>query len=252
MKLLFLFTLFAGWEGVHIKPGDVEVNIFNESCSMAQLSAVQSSVQILVDLSNRFDPDVTYSYTGFTNQRGWGDFNKDPDNVTFTFDCTDGLLPGFNGQTVPIDNCNSFMSTDHTRCSDGSKRYLTDAGMMIGSHVPEWRIGAVALHEGTHGLWLVDHSTVSGSVMQTLVGVTELSVQIQKVWSGDTFCAVRARLAEVGKVPKEWPVTLPTADDNANLHIPRLEFLGVWWELLMLSDRVSTWTAVGAKLVPVC
>jgi len=252
---LHAYSLFPNWEGVHIKAGEVEINIFNDNCNPSQVSAVQSSVRMLVELSNRFDPEVTYSYKGFTDQRGWTDpttWNKDPDNVVFTFDCTDGLLADFNGQAAPIDNCTAYWNNDPTRCSDGSQRYLTDAGIMIGNHVPEWRIAVTTLHEAGHGIWLLDHSINPGSTMISKQFYTEKSSQIQKVWGQDTFCAIKDKLASVNRAPKEWPPVSATIDDYANLHVPRVRWIGFWWKLLLLSDRESGWPEVHASPLQDC
>jgi len=243
------YSLFPNWQGVHFKPGiNVELNIFNDLCSPTQLEAVQSSVRILAFLSNRMDPEVTYEYTGAAAQPGWGVWNRSPDNVTITFDCTDGLIGTFAGQSASIHNCIQIRPNNREYCLDGSKRYITGSWIKIGSHVPDWRIGVIALHEGGHAVWLLNHSRVAGSVMQDGVFYNEKSSQIQKVWSQDTFCAVKDKLEEVGRFPKEWPPTLPTLDDYANVHIPKIYWFGIDWELILLSDRISTWPE--ARAVP--
>ncbi len=244
---------FGNWEEIFWKKGiTIQFDFYSTLCSESQRTALIEQYQYVIEDLNAQDPDRTYEYIGTTDESDWGDWaeSKVAGFGIVTLECAlQADLFGNNiGDGVPIDNCSGQDPDDYTLCSDGSKRYLIDAGMRVAIETPDHFLKSVLTQEFGHAALTFDHSNVPGSSMVHGAFNTEYSAQFLEIWSHDDRCAMHSKIPNM----TEWPVKTSVLDDRNWMHIPYVKFIGTW-EMVWVKDAITgKYGPEGAKPVPTC
>jgi len=240
------------WDTYYPKGYNVVFDFHVNTCNEAQAAAIERAVDnYTVYTMNQQDPHRTYTYQGRVSE-----FTVDNEVVSIGCqareDMTYSEWPNgtkrYNeGETIPQDNCRLPMPGDVTRCIRNVPRHLTGASIKICDCVSADNIGWIIQHELTHA-FTIGHSTRQGSTMIIAAFISPRARQTKETWGRDTWCAIHEKIPDL----LEWPLKESVVDDKANLRVPRVRFLGAYWEFYMLQITPGNWIPTGLKLVQDC